>query len=163
MAASELPAELPMTAAGGEARPLSEWLINFQMLAVVLDPYTYESSWILDTAGRILTNFTGSSVRTSLVMTCDEDGAKEFLGPWFDKMMVFVDPDRTFARAAELESLPAFVHVRQNLRLAGVAEGWEPAAWRTIAHEVAEERHWSRPIIPAGGDPIPYEGSPALG
>jgi hypothetical protein len=152
-----------MTAAGGEARPLEQWLINFQLLAVVLDPYTYESSWILDTAGRILTNFGGSSVRASFIMTCGDDDAREFLGPWYDTTMVFVDPDRAFVRAAELETLPAFVQVRQNLQVADAAEGWQPAAWRAIAHAVATERRWARPVIPAGGDPIPYEGSPALG
>ena len=54
MAAAEVPANLQLTSVDGQTRTMDEWLITFQMLGVVLDPFTYESSWILETAGRIL-------------------------------------------------------------------------------------------------------------
>jgi hypothetical protein len=162
VAASEVPAGLQLTSLDGQSRPVEEWLITFQLLGVVLDPYTYESAWLLDTAGRILEGFRGASVRTAIIVTCDADAAKEFLGPYTDQVLVLVDPDRAFVRACELDELPAFVHLRQNRRIGGVAQGWDPAAWKEIAGVVAAERHWSRPMIPAAGDPAPYRGSAAL-
>ncbi|MBM3685176.1 MAG: hypothetical protein FJW83_11675 [Actinobacteria bacterium] len=162
MAASEVPAGLQLTSLDGQSRPVDEWLITFQLLGVVLDPYTYESAWLLDTAGRILEGFRGASVRTAIIVTCDADAAKEFLGAYTDQVLVLVDPDRAFVRAFELDELPAFVHLRQNRRIGGVAQGWDPAAWKEIAGVVAAERHWSRPMIPAAGDPAPYRGSAAL-
>ncbi len=162
MAASEVPAGLQLTSLDGQTRPVEEWLITFQLLGVVLDPYTYESAWLLDTAGRILAGFRGASVRTAIVVTCGAEEAKQFLGPYVDQVLVLVDPDRAFVQACGLEELPAFVHVRQNRRIGGVAQGWDPAAWKEIAGVVAAERHWSRPLIPAAGDPAPYRGSAAL-
>jgi len=162
VAASEVPAGLQLTSLDGQSRPVDEWLITFQLLGVVLDPYTYESAWLLDTAGRILEGFRGASVRTAIIVTCDADAAKEFLGAYTDQVLVLVDPDRAFVRAFELDELPAFVHLRQNRRIGGVAQGWDPAAWKEIAGVVAAERHWSRPMIPAAGDPAPYRGSAAL-
>ena len=69
MAAVEVPGSVQLTAVDGQTRTLDEWLITFQMLGVVLDPFTYESSWILETAGRILETFRGASVRTAFVVT----------------------------------------------------------------------------------------------
>ena len=41
-------------------------------------------------------------------------------------------------------------------RLVGVAE-------RDVADHLAQIMSWTRPNIPAPGDPAPYVGSPALG
>ena len=162
MVASDVPAGFKLQPIGGEARTIEEWTITFQLLAVVLDPYTYESSWLLETSGRILEHFNDASVRDVFILTCDEEGARQFLGPWAGRVLTFVDPEREFVRACGLESLPAFVHVRQDRSIARVAEGWDPMAWRAVAHEVAEERRWTKPVIPAPGDPEAFPGSPAF-
>ena len=47
--ATNPPPDLVLTPLGGESRPLQEWLTTFHLASVVLDPYTNESSWILDT------------------------------------------------------------------------------------------------------------------
>jgi hypothetical protein len=146
----------------GKDRTLGEQVSFFHLVAVVLDPYTYESSWLLDTAGRILSNFSGADARTAFLVTCAADGAREFLGPWADQLMVFCDPDRQAVAALGLEELPAFVHVAHDLSLAGKAEGWDPDTWRPIAEELAETLSWSRPEIPAPGDPVPFEGTRAV-
>lgn len=163
MVAIDVPAGLKLQPIGAEARPVEEWTITFQLLAVVLDPYTYESAWVLETAGRILEHFQGASVRNAFVLTCDEADAKAFLGPWAKKVLTFVDPEREFVKACGLDRLPALVHLRQDLVIEAAAEGWEPMAWRAIGHEVARERNWTRPTIPSPKDPDPFEGSPALG
>ncbi|MEZ5266113.1 MAG: hypothetical protein R2755_30975 [Acidimicrobiales bacterium] len=163
MAAAEVPANLQLTSVDGQTRTMDEWLITFQMLGVVLDPFTYESSWILETAGRILESFRGASVRTCFVVTGTIDEAKQFCGPWVDRVLVYADPDRAFVKAAELEALPALVHLRQNRHFGGVAQGWEPAEWKAVVDQVARERHWTKVVLPAAGDPGAYPGSPALG
>jgi hypothetical protein len=35
--------------------------------------------------------------------------------------------------------------------------------WREVAARLAKDMSWSRPLIPAVGDPAPYAGSPAAG
>ena len=163
VAAAELPANVHLSSVDGQTRTVDEWLITFQMLGVVLDPFTYESSWILETAGRVLESFRGASVRTVFVVTATADEAKQFCGPWVDRVLVYADPDRVFVRAAELEVLPALFHLRQNRTFGGIAQGWQPAEWRTIAHQVARERHWINPVVPGPSDPAAFPGSPALG
>ena len=44
-----------------------------------------------------------------------------------------------------------------------VAEGWNPAEWRTVAKTVADNTSWIAPVIPEAGDPSPFHGTPALG
>ena len=143
---------------GGEARPLSQFLTTFPMAAVVLDPFTHESSWLLDTARRILGIFSEANVRVA-----DVDGASRFMGPLTDQILTLADPDRSLVRSLGLETLPAFVAIRQDGSVIGSAEGWDPAAWRGAAAELADMTRWSRPEIPVAGDPAPYAGTAALG
>jgi hypothetical protein len=152
-----------LTALNGESRTIEEWLITFQILGVVLDPFTYESSWLLETSGRVLETFRGASVRICFILTCTADEARRFLGPWTERMLTYVDPDRSFVKACGLGELPALIHLRQNLHLEAAAEGWRPDEWRAIVTTVAREKRWSRPVVPSAGDPAPYAGTPALG
>ncbi len=159
---ASLSPDLVLHPLGGEDRTLGEQLTLFHLVTVVLDPYTHESSWLLETAGRILTNFKGADCRTAFTLTCDEAGARQFLGPWVDEVMVFCDPDRTFVKELGLKELPAFVHIAHDASVMGQAEGWDPETWRPIAENLAELMSWSRPVIPKTGDPVPYAGTPAL-
>jgi hypothetical protein len=161
--ATDPPGDLELRPLGGEARTLDAWLTTFHLATVVLDPYTYESAWLLETSGRILEGFRGADCRIAFVVTADADGAREFLGPWADRILTFADPDRDLVKALGLNELPAFVHLRQNRSVAGVAEGWDPPEWRQVASQLAKAMSWSRPHIPEPGDPAPYAGSPALG
>jgi len=148
----------------GTARPLGQWLTTFPLATVVLDPYTHESSWILDTALRILAGFRGADVRVSFVVTgTDPEGALRFLGPLTDEILAFTDPDRSLVEALGLVALPAFVVVRQDGWVVGTAEGWDPVAWRNLADDLAVLTSWSRPEVPAVDDPAPYAGTSALG
>lgn len=160
MAVTVVPPGLKLEAINGESRTLEEWMITFQLLAVVVDPYTYESAWVLDTAGGLLEKFAGASVRTGFISTSSAADARQFLGPWAEKTIVFVDPDREFVKALEIAELPALLQIRQNLDLAGVAEGWQPKEWKKVFDSVSAERHWTKVTVPAGA-PAPYAGSPA--
>ncbi|MCP5028056.1 MAG: hypothetical protein GY929_17410 [Actinomycetia bacterium] len=154
-------ADLDLKPLGGEARTLQEWLTLFHLVGVVIDPYTYESSWLLETAGRVLEGFQAADCRVAFIVAADEDDARQFLGPWAEKVLTFVDPDRALIRELELETLPALVHIGHNGALEGSAEGWNPAEWRELAGGLAKILSWTAPIIPATNDPAPFAGSPA--
>lgn len=161
--ATDPPADLMLTPLKGEPRSIAGWLTTFQLAVVVLDPFTNESSWLLETAGRVLTHFTGADCRAAFVVTGTDDEARQFLGPWTDKVLTFADPDRAFVKALSLNELPAFVQIRGDRHVAASAEGWDPIEWRAVAGSLAKNMSWSAPLIPAEGDPSPYAGSAATG
>ena len=160
---AEAPPELELAPLGGAARPLSEWVTNFHLVLVVLDPYTNESAWLLETGGRVLRTFAQADCRVAFVVTAKADDARRFLGPWAEEILTFADPDRDLVRSLELEALPAFVHIRTDLSVASKAEGWDPLEWRAAATDLGREMSWTPPNIPAPGDPGPFPGSPATG
>ena len=151
--------DAPLAPLDGEARPLAEWFTTFQLATVVLDPFTYESGWIIETAGRILRTFDGADCRVAWIVRGTPDQARMFLGPWADELLTFVDPDRAVIEALGVEKLPAFLHVRQDLTVQGRAEGWDPEEWHEVATGLAEEMSWLAPVVPETGDPAPYEGT----
>src|SRR5690554_290440 len=123
------------------------------MAAVVLDPYTHESAWILDTATRILRHFREADCRVVFIVAGTTDEARQFLGPLTEQVLTLCDADRALVKAAELEQLPAFVHLTPAGVLAAKAEGWDPAAWREVAVALAKRMSWTYPSIPAADDP----------
>ena len=156
------PPDLLLTPLNGEARPIEDWVTLFPLAVVALDPYTYESAWLLEEAGRILTTFTAADVRVGWLVTATASEAREFLGPWSETLLTFADPDRAAVKALGLQTLPAFVVIDMAGKLGAVAEGWEPAAWRAAVGGLADILSWSKPNIPGPGAPGPYPGTPAL-
>jgi hypothetical protein len=161
--ANQVSDDVELAAVEGDARKLSEWLTTFQLVTVVLDPYTAESAWILETAGRFLVNFRDADCRVSLTVTADATDARKFLGPWADELLTFADPDRVLVKALDLKRLPALVHIRQDLTVVGASEGWDPPAWEEIGRNLAKVMSWSHPELPQRGDPGPFEGTVATG
>ncbi|HLM29378.1 MAG TPA: hypothetical protein VK360_05600 [Acidimicrobiales bacterium] len=161
--ATNPPGDLELAPLDGEPRTLDAWLTTFHLAAVVLDPYTYESAWLLPTAGRILEDFRGADCRIAFVVTADADDTREFLGPWATRVLTFADADRDLVKAIGVNELPAFVHLRQDRSIGALAEGWDPPEWRQAVSELAKAMSWTRPNIPGPDDPKPYAGSPALG
>lgn len=161
--ATDPPADLPLAPINGEVRTLADWVTTFQLAAVMLDPFTNESSWILETAGRVLTHFREADCRVAFIITGTAEQAREFLGPWADKVLTFADPDRAAVKALGLNELPAFVQIRGDLHVAAAAEGWDPEQWRAVAASLAKNMSWTAPLIPDYGDPSPYAGSAATG
>ena len=158
-----LDAEVTLTPLTGDPRPLGDWVTVFHLVVVVLDPYTYESSWMIDTAGRVLRNFVGADCRVAFLVTASPDEAEEFLGPWTKEILTFADEDRSVVRALGLESLPAIVHLDHQLNLRASAQGWNPPDWRDFASQLSTAMSWHPPVIPDAGDPSPFAGTPALG
>lgn len=160
--ASDPSPDLVLSPINGDAKTVREWLTTFHLAFVALDPYTYESAWILETAGRILKTFEQSDARTAFLIACSPADARAFLGPFATDLLVFADPDRTTIRGFGLERLPAFVHLAMDGTIYNAAEGWDPKAWRTVADDLAKVTAWKSPAIPLPTDPGPFEGSPSL-
>ncbi|MCX6510628.1 MAG: hypothetical protein NT081_07440 [Actinobacteria bacterium] len=143
----------------GESRPISEWTTNFHLAFVVLDPFTNESSWILKTALRILRDYSEADVRIALLVTATESEVRDYVGPLASEILVFVDPDRTVAKAFGLETLPAFVHINQAHQVEASAQGWNPQEWAAVATNLSARMDWTVPEIPVSGDPSPFSGT----
>ena len=161
--ATDPPADLTLDPLGGEPRTVAEWLTTFHLCVVALDPFTNESSWLLETAGRLLAAYSAADVRVAFLVTGTDDEARRFLGPWVDQVLVFADPQRTAVAGLGLQALPALVHLNTSGAVEDSAEGWDPDAWRRVAENLSRILGWSRPLIPAPGDPTPFAGSPASG
>jgi hypothetical protein len=161
--ATDPPADLPLAPINGEVRTIAEWVTTFQLAAVVLDPFTNESAWIIETAGRLLTHFREADCRVAFIVMGSADDARQFLGPWAEKVLTFADPDRATVQGFGLNELPAFLQVRGDLHLAASAEGWDPVEWHQVALSLADNMSWSAPLVPDQGDPSPYAGSAAAG
>lgn len=153
---------MPLTHLTGVERPLDDWLTTFHLAVAVLDPYEYESAWLLETAGRILTSFAGADARVGFVVTASPEDATTFLGPWADRLFALCDPDKAFVKSLGLDTLPAIVHLGLDGTVLGSAEGWDPDAWRVVIDNLARSMSWTAPDIPAPGDPAPYAGAPAV-
>jgi hypothetical protein len=160
--ATDPPPDLVLTPLHGEPRRIDDWVTLFPLALVVLDPFTYESAWLLKEAGRILSSFTAADVRVGWLVTASADEAKEFLGPWAEELLTFSDPERELVKGLSLETLPAFVVVNMANKVETVAEGWDPVAWRKAVSHLATILEWSKPTIPGPGAPGPYPGSPAV-
>ena len=155
--------ELELDPLNGEGRPLSDWLTTFPLACVVLDPFTHQSAWLLDTSKRILKGFREADCRGCWILTCSPEDARRFLGPYAEEILTFSDPSRAIARGLGIESAPCFLLVRQDGVVTAKAEGWDPDTWRDVAEAIADLTHWSRPQIPADGDPAPFPGTPISG
>jgi hypothetical protein len=154
------PADLKLTALAGTTRTVQEWVTNFHLVTVVVDPYANESAWILPTAARVLSVFRGADCRVSFLVVGPPEDAREFLGPLARDFLTFVDPEGSVVRGLGLERLPAIVHLAVDGTVVGSAEGWDPSAWRAVTDNLAKVMSWRGPALPERGDPAPYPGAP---
>jgi hypothetical protein len=157
-----VPADLVLHPIGGEERTMEELTSLFHLVLVAIDPYEYESAWILPTAGRILSDYLGADCRVAWLVTAPEEDAKAFLGPWAERILTFCDPDREAIKALEINEIPTLIHIETDRTVVGRADGWDPATWKPITDNLAKMMSWSRSIYPKPGDPAPFRGSAAL-
>ena len=143
----------------GEPRPFSDWLTTFPMLVAAIDPYTHESSWLLDTIHRVFHHFRGAGVRVAWLATGPTDGVAKFLGPYAEEFLTFSDPDYSAVKALGLSTLPSLALVRQDGEVVAVSEGWDPAGWADVARAASQITDWTPLTIPGPGDPAPYAGT----
>jgi hypothetical protein len=146
-----------LTTTRGVTRSLDDWTTNFHLAVTVL-PGRPEAAPYVRIGRRIADVLGGSDCRPAFLVVGNERAARRVLGSVMDEYFCFLDPDGAFVKAVGLERLPAFVHIRLDGTLAGAAEGWDPDAWDDAVARLAKEMAWTRPLIPAPGDPPPFAG-----
>jgi hypothetical protein len=119
--------DVELSPIGGSPLTLGEQTQLFHLVAVVIDPYTEQSAWLLRTAGRILSELKEADCRVAWIVTAVEQDARTFLGPWASEYLTFCDPERKVVEALGVEEIPALVVVGTNQELVGKADGWDPA------------------------------------
>lgn len=159
----EVSGDVELHPLGGETRTLREWTTNFHLVLVVLDPFTFESAWILEQGAKVLRHFAEADCRVAWLVTGSEGNARQFLGPLASEFLTFADPDRELVQALGIEHLPALVHLNVDHAIEGRAEGWSAPEWQGVADELARMMRWTTPNIATFGGPGPFEGSPAAG
>jgi hypothetical protein len=158
--ATDPPPDLTLVPLGGRPRTVQELLVTFHMLLVAFDPYEEQSSWLLETATRLLRTFEQADVRVAVLVTADAPDARLWLGPHAQEFRVFVDPDRTVVKSFGLKELPAAIFLAMDGTIVQSAEGWHPAEWRKVVDQVAQMTGWKAPTVPLPKDPAPFAGSP---
>jgi hypothetical protein len=147
----------------GPDRPLSQYLTMFHLVLVVIDPFTHESAWLLDTAVRVLNTFGQADCRVGFLVAGNADDCRAFLGPHAQRFLTFTDADRSIIRSLGLAYLPAVVHLGMDASVIDAAEGWRPSEWNRVTNGLARMLQWKGPNLPGPQDPAPFQGSPALG
>ncbi|MFT7474149.1 MAG: hypothetical protein ACI81L_001070 [Verrucomicrobiales bacterium] len=130
------------------------------MLVGVIDPYTHQSSWLLDTMKRVFHHYREADVRVAWLAAGPPDGVAAFLGAYAEEFLTFADPDRTAIKALGLTTLPALALVKQDGSIASSAQGWDPSQWRTVAEATESLTAWTPISVPGPKDPAPYAGTP---
>ena len=159
--ATNPPPDLVLTPVNGRSRTVREWLTTFHLLFVAVDPASLQSRWIVPTAARVLSEYEQADCRVAwLVAGGDASDARRLLGRWASEIMTFTDPELAAVKAFGLQTLPAIVHLGMDLNVVNAVEGWDPYAWRELTSELSRQMSWSRPHLPAPGDPGPFAGAP---
>jgi len=152
--------DLVLTSTAGKSRPIHDWLTVFHMLFVAVDPANHQSSWIVPTAARILTNYDDADCRVAWVVAGYPEDARRLLGRWATDILTFSDPQLTAIKGFGLERLPAIVHLGIDGAVVNAVEGWDPPAWHDLTVTLSDKMRWSRPVIPLPKDPGPFPGAP---
>jgi len=152
--------DLALVPLSGKSRTVRELLTTFHLLFVAVDPANVRSRWIVPTAARVLSEYEQADCRVAWMVAGDATDARKLLGRWASEIMTFADPELTAIKGFGLQTLPAIVHVGQDLEIVNAVEGWDPPAWRALTKDLSLRMSWSRPHIPAPGDPGPFEGAP---
>lgn len=150
---------LKLTTRKDVTRTLDDWATMFHLALFVLPARTEAASFV-PIARRVFATFGDADCTTAFVVTGPVAVADRLLGPIEEEDVTFLDPDLELVNSLGLERLPAFVHLRQDTTLVNAAEGWDPAEWKRVAHELAKAMAWTVPEVTGPGDPRPFEGWP---
>ncbi len=155
-------ATIPLGRAHGPARSIDDITTLFDLCLVVVDVRSGDLVRAMrPVIGRIDAVLSGSDCTIGvLAVGGDDDEALAALGPLAGQLAVYVDTEGEAARGLGVEGTPALLWVTTEPALAGHAEGWDPPAWNRVMVELARRLAWTRPLMPAPGDPPPFPARP---
>lgn len=147
---------LELTTIKGTTRTIDDWTTSFHLALVVL-PGRPEAAAYVRIGQRIAATLGGSDCRPGFLIIGNERAAQRVMGNAVNDQLTFLDPDGLAAKGLGIERTPSFTYVRLNGTVVS-ADGWDPAAWRGVLDQLAKEMAWTKPLMPAPGDPPPFAG-----
>lgn len=144
------------------ARTIDELTTLFDLCLVVVDAHRPAQLAVLAPLVERLDRSLGDADCTFglLVVGADTGEALALAGPLADRVPVFADPETTAAPVLGLTGAPALVWVDTQPALRGVVVGWDAHQWRPVLAELARKLAWTKPLMPAPGDPASMAAQP---
>lgn len=155
-------ASLPLTTAAGQVRTVGGLTTLFDLCLVAVDglrpPQARTLQPVID---RIDATLSGADCTVGvLAVGIDATDAAVMLGPLAQRVALFADPDGAAAAALGVTASPALVWVTTEPAVRAAVAGWDGATWRPVLADLARKLAWTRPLMPAPGDPDPLPGRP---
>lgn len=149
----------------GHRHTVGELTTLFDLCLVVADGgHPSDLARLEEVVERIDQGLSGSDCTVGvLVVGVDGPTAVELVGRAAGGTAVFADPTGETARGLGVAGAPALVWVTPAPAVEAVVHGWDGAAWRSVLGPLAGKLAWTRPLVPAPGDPAPFPATPLVG
>lgn len=146
----------------GQTRTIDELTTLFDLCLVVVDAHQPHQIDLLAPVIRRIHHTVGDADCTAgvLVVGAGIDDALGLSGPLAAELPVFADPDSRAAGSLGVAGTPALLWITTQPAVAAVVPGWDGNRWRPVIGELAAKLAWTRPLMPAPGDPAPIEATP---
>lgn len=146
----------------GQVRTVDEFTTLFDLCLVVVDGLAPDDLCVLRPVVERVHRTLGDADCTFglLVVGADADRALDVAGPLARAMSVFADPDGSAVAALGIRGAPALVWIDTQPAVRAVVDGWDGYAWRGVLAELARKLAWTKPLVPAPGDPQPIGARP---
>jgi len=146
----------------GQMRTVDELTTLFDLCLVVVDGLRPRQLHHIEPVVERIDRTLGDADCTFgvLVVGVDPAGAIDLLGPLAERVAVFADPDGTASAALGVTGGPALVWIDTQPAVRAVVPGWDGNQWKPVLTQLAERLAWTRPLVPAPGDPHPIGAQP---
>jgi len=142
----------------GHAHTVRELTTLFDLCLVVVDGgHPVDLARLERVIERIDRTLSGADCTVGvLVVGVDGPTAVDLAGHAARYTAVFADPTGEAAAGLGVTGVPALVWVTPEPAVEALANGWDGAAWRSALGALARKLAWTRPLVPAPGDPAPF-------
>jgi hypothetical protein len=146
----------------GQARTIDELTTLFDLCLVVVDGLRPAQLHALEPVIDRLDRTLGDADCTIglLAVGVASDDAVDLAGPLAQRVAVYADPAASAATALGLTGAPGLVWVDTQPAVRAAVNGWDPNQWRPAITELAHKLAWTKPLLPAPGDPAPIDAQP---
>lgn len=146
----------------GQARTVGELTTLFDLCLVVVDGLRPRELQHLEPVIDRLDRTLGDADCTFgvLAVGVGPKDAIDVAGSLADRVAVFADPDGRASAALGVPGAPAVVWIDTQPDVRAVVAGWDGYQWRPALTELARKLAWTKPLLPAPGDPAPIDAQP---
>ena len=146
----------------GQVRTVAAMTTLFDLCLVVVDGLRPASARALTPViDRIDRTLSGSDCTVGVLavgVTAAE--AVDLFGPLAQRVAIFTDPDGTAAADLGVTGAPGLLWISTEPAVRAAVTGWDPTLWRPVLVDLARKLAWTRPLMPAPGDPEPVPAAP---